>query len=316
MAEQSALGIVLKRYRVAAGLSQERLAEQARVSTRAISDLERGLHRTVDRDTLDHPRPRPRAFCRPARRAAGRLDTRDGRHAKHLHRACRMPTAIPSPLPLPPTPLIGRDHERRRALVWLQNGSERLLTLTGPGGVGKTHLALAIAHDLAATFPDGVCYVDLASLRDAAQEPSRWWGRWGCVSSGQSSTEHLRTHLREKRLLLVLDNCEHLPRVAPLCGQPALALPIPGDPSPSRRPAAPARGAHAATRCASAGRCGGVVHERALAARPDGVYDESEIVSIGERLDCLPLAIELAAAWVRVLPLPQLRDHLACRLPL
>ncbi len=317
MAEQSALGIVLKRYRVAAGLSQERLAEQARVSTRAISDLERGLHRTPHADTLDHL---ARALAlsadqRAALLAAGHPEM-DATPSISTAPAS-MPTAIPSPLPLPPTPLIGRDHERRRALVWLQNGSERLLTLTGPGGVGKTRLALAIAHDLAATFPDGVCYVELASLRDAAQVPSAMVGTLGLREQlGQSSTEHLRTHLREKRLLLVLDNCEHLPRVAPLVANLLSHCPYLAILATSRAPLR-LRAEHTLPLDALAlDDAVALFHERALAVRPDGVYDESEIVSICERLDCLPLAIELAAAWVRVLPLPQLRDHLACRLPL
>jgi predicted ATPase/transcriptional regulator with XRE-family HTH domain len=317
MAEQSALGIVLKRYRVAAGLSQERLAEQARISTRAISDLERGLHRTPHADTLDHL---ARALALSADQRAALLAAAhpEVAAAPGISTApARTPTAIPSPPPLPPTPLIGRDHERQRALVWLQNGSERLLTLTGPGGVGKTRLALAIAHDLAAIFPDGVCYVELAVLCDAAQAPSAMVRTLGLREQpGQSPTEHLRTHLREKRLLLVLDNCEHLPRVASLVADllahcPYLAIlatsraplrlraehTLPLDPLPLDDAVA-------------------LFHERAHAVRPDGVHDESELVTICERLDCLPLAIELAAAWVRVLPVPQLRDHLARRLPL
>lgn len=317
MAEQSALGIALKRYRVAAGLSQERLAEQAQISIRAISDLERGLHRTPHADTLDRlahalalsadQRAALLAAAHPEVDAAPGISTA----------SATMPIAIPSPLPLPPTPLIGRNLERQRALAWLHDGSERLLTLTGPGGVGKTRLVLAIAHDLVATFPDGACYVELASLRDVAQAPGAIVGTLGLREQpGQSPTEHLRTHLREKRLLLVLDNCEHLSGVALLVADLLAHCPYLAILATSRTPLR-LRAEHTLPlgplplHDAVA-----LFHERALAVRPDGVYDEPEIVSICERLDCLPLAIELAAAWVRTLSLPQLRDHLARRLPL
>ena len=114
----------------------------------------------------------------------------------------------------------------------------------------------------------------------------------------------------------MLDNCEHLPRVAPLVANLLSHCPYLAILATSRAPLR-LRAEHTLPLDALAlDDAVALFHERALAVRPDGVYDESEIVSICERLDCLPLAIELAAAWVRVLPLPQLRDHLACRLPL
>src|SRR5579859_5039991 len=149
MAKQSALGIVVKRYRAAAGLSQERLAERAGISTRGISDLERGLHRTPHPDTLDRL---ARALALSADQRAVLLAAAHP-EVNAAPGVSTTPATTPAamsplpPLPVPPTSLIGRDHERQRALVWLHDGSERLFTLTGPGGVGKTRLALAIAHD-------------------------------------------------------------------------------------------------------------------------------------------------------------------------
>ncbi|MDE3231592.1 MAG: tetratricopeptide repeat protein [Chloroflexota bacterium] len=317
MAAHSTLGMVLKRYRVTAGLSQERLAERAMVSTRAISDLERGLHHTPRADTLDRL---AHALALSADQRAALLAAAhpevDAAPGASIAPA-RAPSTISSPLPLPPTPLIGRDPERQSALAWLHGGSTRLLTLTGPGGVGKTRLALAITHDLAATFPDSVCYVELASLRDAAQASTAIMGMLGLHEQpGQSPTEPLRAHLREKRLLLVLDNCEHLPRVALLVADLLAHCPYLVILATSRIPLR-LRGERALPLGPlPLDDAVALFHARALAARPDGVYDEPEIVAICERLDCLPLAIELAAVWVRVLPLPQLRDRLARRLPL
>src|SRR5574340_1084226 len=111
--------MVLKRYLVTAGLSQERLAERAMVSTRAISDLERGLHHTPRADTLDRL---AHALALSADQRAALLaaahpevDAAPGASIA----AARAPSTISSPLPLPPTPLIGRDPERQSALAWL-----------------------------------------------------------------------------------------------------------------------------------------------------------------------------------------------------
>jgi predicted ATPase/DNA-binding XRE family transcriptional regulator len=331
MAEHSALGDALKRYRVAAGLSQERLAEHAGVSTRAISDLERGLHRMPHADTLDRlaralalsrdQRTVLLAAAHPEVNAAPGVSTTPATmpSAMPATMPSAMPSAMPSPppLPAPPTPLIGRDYERQRALDWLRDGCARLLTLSGPGGVGKTRLALAVAHDLAGAFSDGVCYVELAALRQTSQAPGAIAAALGLREQpGQSLSEQIVAHLREQRLLLVLDNCEHLSGMALFVADllaycPHLAL-LATSRAPLRLraervlPLAPLPLDDAVA----------LFRDRALAVWPDGAYDELEVAAICTRLDCLPLAIELAAARVRVLALPQLRDHLAHRLPL
>lgn len=318
MAEQSALNLVFKRYRAAAGLSQAQLAERSGVSIRAISDLERGLHRTPHADTLDRlagalalsadQRAVLLAAAHPVLSA-----TSGGFRAAAVHAAPDPPLL----LPVPPTPLIGRAHERQRALDWLRDGSARLVTLSGPGGVGKTRLALTIAHDLAGAFSNGVRSVELAALRQTSQVPGAIAAALGLREQpGQSLSEHIFAHLREKRTLLVIDNCEHLPLAAALIAELMAHCPHLAVLATSRvplhlraervLPLAPLP-LHDAV---------ALFRDRALAVWPDGMYEEPEVAAICMRLDGLPLAIELAAARVRVLALPQLREHLSHRLPL
>lgn len=320
MAEHSALGILLKRYRAAAGLSQEGLAGRAGVSTRAISDLERGLHRMPHPDTLDRlgialaltsdQRAMLLAAARPEALSAS------GEPAAPP-RAPGVARSSMSPLPIPPTPLIGRQRERQRATTELLNEPGRLLTITGSGGAGKTRLALAIARDLALEFPDGTCYVELAALRDVALVPTAVAAALGLREQADSSrVEHVRAYLRDKRLLLVLDNFEHLLDAAPfvadlLAHSPHLQILVTSRAPLHLRaertlPLAPLPLFDAVA----------MFHDRARAVWPDGVYGEPEMAAICERLDCLPLAIELVAAHVRVRSLPQLRNSLARRLPL
>src|SRR5919199_1010558 len=112
-------------------------------------------------------------------------------------------------LPLPLSSLIGREQERTEAGMLLSN--RRLLTLTGPGGCGKTRLALAVAGDVANEFEDGVWWVALAPLSDPELVPQ-------AVASvlevrerpGHPLTETLADHLASRNVLLILDNCEHI----------------------------------------------------------------------------------------------------------
>src|SRR5215211_5840445 len=155
---ETGFGDLLRRHRLAAGLTQEELAERAGLSTRGISDLERGARGLPRKDTLelllqalDLSPPERAALVAAARRpprTASRPDEARGR----------------SQLSLPLTPLIGREQEIATLTALLREPATRLLTLTGPGGVGKTRLALRVASDLAAVFRDGVVVVDLAPI--------------------------------------------------------------------------------------------------------------------------------------------------------
>ena len=198
-------GDVLRRRRLAAGLSQEELAERAGLSARGISDLERGARLTPQRAT--------------ARLLARALGLEPGA-AREFEAAARGVSGGPdaptvstaSTLPAPLTPLIGREREVSEVGTLLRQG-RRLVTVTGPGGVGKTSIALEVACSLGtpAVYPDGVYIVPLGPLADAALVPFTLAAVLGVPErAGQSLDVTLDRALREKRLLLVLDNCEHV----------------------------------------------------------------------------------------------------------
>src|SRR5680860_208448 len=164
--ELSQLGQLLQRFRLAAGVSQEELAEQSGVSARTISDFERGLRSAPRLETVrlladalaltDDDRAALLAASRP-----GLLSPAEPRSPPS---AVSRTTVIPletRPLPVPLDPLIGRDEDITRTVALLQSQSVRLVTLTGPGGVGKTRLSLAIAGLTSPDFLDGAAFVDL-----------------------------------------------------------------------------------------------------------------------------------------------------------
>src|SRR5919198_1987855 len=136
--------------------------------------------------------------------ARGRLAIVFSRSASSMHSPI-------SNLPAPRISLVGRDHEVSTIRHELMHTAGRLLTLTGTGGVGKTQLALEVANGLVAAFPDGVWLVELASLAEpglvAQSVASALQLR---APSQRPDPEVLLRHLRDRRLLLVLDNCEHL----------------------------------------------------------------------------------------------------------
>ncbi|MDQ3655312.1 MAG: helix-turn-helix domain-containing protein, partial [Chloroflexota bacterium] len=217
--EPAGFGLLLRRHRTTAGLSQEALAERTGLSTRAVSDLERGVK----------TRPHPATM----RLLADALDLDPGQRAE-LAAASRPVAEIthPSPpelagLPVPYSPIVGRTHELATALDLLRSGKTRLLTLTGSGGVGKTRLALEIARTVAGEYPGGITFVELAPIANSALVLSAVAGALGLREEPDRSViETIRDRLGANRHLLVLDNCEHvLDGVRPLVAELVASTP-------------------------------------------------------------------------------------------
>jgi predicted ATPase/class 3 adenylate cyclase/Tfp pilus assembly protein PilF len=237
-------------------------------------------------------------------------------------------------LPLQPTPLIGREKEVAQVCTLLRHEETRLLTLTGPGGTGKTRLALQAAADFLDDFPDGTFFVPLATLSESELFFSALAETLGVKETGeQSLDESLKDYLSERRLLLLLDNFEQVlgaasavtELLAAAQGLKVLAtsraplglygeheFPVPPLTLPDLRhpPSLERLTQYEAVE---------LFVERAQAVKPDfKVTNESApaVAEICVRLDGLPLAIELAAARIKMLPPKAMLQRLSSRLKL
>lgn len=242
--------------------------------------------------------------------------------------ALRTLDAIPNNLPLLPTSFVGREEELARAVALLSK--TRVLTLTGPGGTGKTRLSLQVAAELADGFDDGVFFAGLSTVTDIDVVPAAILKQLGLsdTSGDETPSERLLSAVHNKRLLMILDNFEQLLEAAPLVADLVKAspnskfivtsraplrisseqeMPVPPLKLPTELSLATAVDSEAVR----------LFVERAMAVRPDFQIDDSNwgtVVHLIENLDGLPLAIELVTSRLRHYPLDRILDRLDSRM--
>ncbi len=301
----ASFGALLRDLRHAAGLSQETLAERAGMSAGGISFLERGVRRAPYRDTvallatgLDLS-PENRHLLEAAAARAPQPRKRQGAPAGET-----LDEPAAHNLPIELTSFVGRttDVAKLRALL----AASRLVTVVGPGGVGKTRTALRVAEALIGSADGGVWFVDLAPVSDGSSLPAMVANVIGAPTANRPALESLLAFAGRRDPIVVLDNCEHvLSDAARLCeellraGQRVRIL------ATSREPLK-ATGERVY-------RLPALAHDDAVALfstraeAADQRFDLSEhapvVAEICRRLDGSPLAIELAAARSGTMPL-------------
>jgi predicted ATPase/transcriptional regulator with XRE-family HTH domain len=340
---------LLRRFRVAASLTQEALAELCRLSPATIAALETGRRRAPRLSTVADIADA--LELSPADRALLARAASDAREALRSVPdvlpgpvVAQAPVPVPAPavrrsppagaLPAPITPLVGRLAEATAVADELK--TERLVTLTGPGGVGKTRLALRVASESADKFTGGIWWAELGPVSDPGGVVAavlRAVG--GSEQPGAHASAEILAALPDDPVLLVVDNCEHvLDAAAELISDllrtetvTVLAtsrepLAIPGEiawPVPPLRLPELAGDAQVSVESLVAADSVQLFVDRAARANPAFRLDEGNVAAVARicrRLDGMPLAIELVAARVRAQPAGVLADELDERIAL
>jgi non-specific serine/threonine protein kinase len=345
---QARFRALLRRYRLAAGLSQEELAERTGLSVAGLSALENGRRHAPYRHTVGLlanalglsgaetatleaavDRVRAPASASPPAPAGHDRETTPAGGDKSSPVLASQTTRTNLPVQL--TSFIGREREQGEVRALLQ-GATRLLTLTGAGGAGKTRLAQAVAGAVLSEYPDGVWLVELAPVADPVHVPKAAARTLEVAEQpGRPVRDSLVDALRPKHLLLVLDNCEHLVQAcaelveALLRACPDLrvlatsrqSLHVAGETTWRVPPMAVPPGARVPSdELLAHFDATRLFVERAMGGLPSFALSDQNrpaIVRICSRLDGIPLAIELAAARVAVLGLDQIDERLGDR---
>lgn len=324
---------LLRQHRSQRGLTQEALAERAGISLASVSLLERGLIRSPQKGTLhllvhalDLSAEERAAFIATASAARVRRSAEESQPA-----APQVERHFPTPL----TPIIGRERDEAAIVQLLAREHTRLLTVTGPAGVGKTRMALQVAHTLSAQDAFTPCFVPLVAVRNYAKILEALALALGVRERGALPLrDAVISAIRGQRLLLVLDNFE---QIAPagrlvvdlLCAAPQVKalvtsrerLNVRGEQTYTLAPLeTPATDSLVDLETLTSYPAVALFLERARAVQPlftlHDAADVRMLADICARLDGLPLAIELAAARVRSLTLRTIHEQLMGQTPL
>ena len=323
-ASVAGFGILLRRLRLQAGLSQEQLAERARISAKAVGAYERGERRAPYRDTLvlivEALGVTGAAYDELV--SAADQGRRRGPSAIDVPAPCEFP-AHPNNLPIARTTFVGREHDLAEVTALLDR--HRLLTLVGFGGVGKTRLAIQVGSEVLDRYPDGVWFVDFGPITDSQLVASVTAQALGMSrQQGHRVDEAIPAWLKRKHLVLIFDNSEHVLETTAALADAILAtardvrilatsrqaLNISGEAVHQLAPlAVPAEAAGLKTDEALGYGAVALFADRAMAADTRFVLTDDNAAVVAEicrRLDGIPLAIELAAARVKVLSISNL----------